>query len=604
MAATASKAPYSGKTRKLVIAFDVGTTFSGISYAILDPGRVPEIRGVTQFPGQENVGGDCKIPTLLYYDNLGTLKAAGAEAKDEAIEERADEEGWFKAEWFKLHLRPKTSSTAHITGKIPALPPGKTSIVLFADFLRYLYKCARSYIEERHANGAEIWRSLQADSHFVLTHPNGWEGAQQSQMRHAAILAGLIKDDAAGHSRISFLSEGEASLHFCVRSDLTTESIKGGKGILIVDAGGGTIDISAYKYVPGEGYEETTVPQCHLQGSIMVTTRAEAYLKTYLKGSKFADDVKHIAQSFDKATKHVFRNIKDWQYIKFGSPSDRDESRNIRRGQLKLTGAEVSDFFKPSVDCIIQAITQQKNTASADIRSVFLVGGFAANTYLFNEVKDKFSSQGIDVSRPDPNRVNKAVADGAISFYLDNFVTSRMAKYHYGTRCRTLYKATDAAHRSRANTVSVDCVGRPQLPGYFDKILSKGTKVTEVEEFRCPYLNDSLNKESLAAVNTTIYCYRGGLRDVAWFDEDPNMFHSLCTVKADVTNLVKALKPITYEGSGDGSLQYYEVNYDIVITFGKTEFSAHVEWMEKGVKRSSPAKLIYDADAAIPSAAY
>ena len=43
-----SRQPYHGARRKLVLAFDVGTTYSGISYSILDPGEVPEIKGVTR----------------------------------------------------------------------------------------------------------------------------------------------------------------------------------------------------------------------------------------------------------------------------------------------------------------------------------------------------------------------------------------------------------------------------------------------------------------------------------------------------------------------------------------------------------------------------
>ena len=38
--------PYAGRT-KLVVAFDIGTTHSGVSYCILEQGRVPEILGVT-----------------------------------------------------------------------------------------------------------------------------------------------------------------------------------------------------------------------------------------------------------------------------------------------------------------------------------------------------------------------------------------------------------------------------------------------------------------------------------------------------------------------------------------------------------------------------
>jgi hypothetical protein len=51
---------YSGSRRILVLAFDVGTTFSGVSYAFLDPGDVPKIHGVTRsvfcsFHARENI---------------------------------------------------------------------------------------------------------------------------------------------------------------------------------------------------------------------------------------------------------------------------------------------------------------------------------------------------------------------------------------------------------------------------------------------------------------------------------------------------------------------------------------------------------------------
>ena len=39
--------PYTGET-KLVMAFDIGTTFSGVSYCILERGQALEINGVTR----------------------------------------------------------------------------------------------------------------------------------------------------------------------------------------------------------------------------------------------------------------------------------------------------------------------------------------------------------------------------------------------------------------------------------------------------------------------------------------------------------------------------------------------------------------------------
>jgi hypothetical protein len=46
--AAETRKPYGGATRSLVIALDVGTTFSGVSYAVLEPGEVPKIHGVTR----------------------------------------------------------------------------------------------------------------------------------------------------------------------------------------------------------------------------------------------------------------------------------------------------------------------------------------------------------------------------------------------------------------------------------------------------------------------------------------------------------------------------------------------------------------------------
>jgi hypothetical protein len=185
---------------------------------------------------------------------------------------------------FKLHLRPNAQSSGYVTNKIPPLPRGKSAIDVFADFLRYLHQCARTYIEETHANGVDLWNNLKDRTEFVLTHPNGWEGAQQSMMRTAAVQAGLIPDNDDGHSHLSFVTEGEASLHFCVQSGLTNDAIKvdfysilflermlttwlqSGKGLLIVDAGGGTIDISAYRQTSphNQSYDEIAAPQCTL----------------------------------------------------------------------------------------------------------------------------------------------------------------------------------------------------------------------------------------------------------------------------------------------------------------------------------------------------
>ena len=113
-----------------------------------------------------------------------------------------------------------------MTQKLPPLPLNMQAVDILADFLGYMYKCARTYIEESHANGPDLWTSVESEIQFILTHPNGWEGIQQTQMRQAAIKAGLVPDTSAGRSRIAFVTEGEASLHFAIKHGLPVEATK------------------------------------------------------------------------------------------------------------------------------------------------------------------------------------------------------------------------------------------------------------------------------------------------------------------------------------------------------------------------------------------
>ena len=54
---------------------------------------------MSRFPAHEHVSGVSKIPTVIYYDQSGEVKAVGAEAMKEGIYEVAEDENWVKVEW-------------------------------------------------------------------------------------------------------------------------------------------------------------------------------------------------------------------------------------------------------------------------------------------------------------------------------------------------------------------------------------------------------------------------------------------------------------------------------------------------------------------------
>jgi hypothetical protein len=55
----------------------------------------------SSFPGQTNVGGDSKIPSIIFYEQKGKVAAIGAEALLAKNLEAAEDEGWVKVEWLE-----------------------------------------------------------------------------------------------------------------------------------------------------------------------------------------------------------------------------------------------------------------------------------------------------------------------------------------------------------------------------------------------------------------------------------------------------------------------------------------------------------------------
>lgn len=123
---------------------------------------------------------------------------------------------------------------------------------------------------------------------------------------------------------------------------------------------------------------------------------------------------------------------------------------------------------------------------------VILVGGFSGSDYLFEQVSQALLAKGFTVVRPD-NHVcvcllsnfcfmslsivlwfrSKAVSDGAISFYLDHFVRTRVSKFAYGQFCTLAFNPMDPEHLCRTQEMFKAYSGERRIRGYFDIILAK-----------------------------------------------------------------------------------------------------------------------------------
>ena len=135
---------------------------------------------------------------------------------------------------------------------------------------------------------------------------------------------------------------------------------------------------------------------------------------------------------------------------------------------------------------------------------------------------------------------NKAASDGAISFYLDHVVTTRVSKFTYGAFGSVLYSNNDPEHQQRFATTYTNLQGTTWVPDRFTVILPKvsreskrillsshmnglqNTQVSEDKEFRKPFHNRG--PSPWKDIMMKIWAYRGDDMAPRWKDVDSGEF--------------------------------------------------------------------------------
>lgn len=192
------------------------------------------------------------------------------------------------------------------------------------------------------------------------------------------------------------------------------------------------------------------------------------------------------------------------------------------------------------------------------------------------------------MSRPD-NHTNKAVAEGAVWFFLGDQVAARVERLTYGVQCCTAFNEDNPEHRMRRHQIVTRPSGRHSLPNSFQTLLAKGTRVTESKEIRRPFCREASSSTYLDRVSSDITCYRGKAKSPAWTDVEPEFFSPLCTVHANTSQVHKTQ---LYGSNG----AYYKLEYDIILLAGLTELKAQIAWQEDGIEKRGEAKIVYDDD--------
>jgi len=256
-----------------------------------------------------------------------------------------------------------------------------------------------------------------------------------------------------------------------------------------------------------------------------------------------------------------------------------------------MAGDDLKGCFEFSIEQCVESIKAQKQAAGRDKMVVWLVGGFAASPWLFTQLRDRLAADGITVFRPDSN-TSKAVAEGAISYYLDHWVTARIARFSTGVVYYELYDEDSAEHKA-ALTKGAELSTRTNKKTYiqwrFKCFIPQGKTVQETETVTETYWNQFSSREAVQ-INQGIYIYRGKQPTPGWWN--PDSFERLCTITVGAASGELAPRLAT---DPDTKAQYWQVEYDVEFKFGMAEYETRLKWEENGESKSSEASMIYDA---------
>lgn len=361
-----------GSNRKnkaqLIVGIDFGTTFSGVAFAFATNNEAREDI-ITEWPGA-GTHTKQKIPTVLYYDQYQKVVGWGPDIADALAPTGYPKPGVQKVEWFKLQLM--TSGNTYVDPiNLPPLPPGKSEIDVAADYLFKLRQAMRAQLQK---TLGEVFTREERNIRYFLTVPAIWNDAAKAATRQAALQAGFLRDE--NDNRLTLITEPEAAAMFCAKTGLL--NLKVGDAILIVDCGGGTVDLIAYEV---EDENPFTVSECTAGsgdscGSTALNRNFSNILRAKIRKMKLPDGSRTAGKvyakcimDFENRIKADFRNNGQKWAVDVGIEADFPEA-GIEEGYMTFTNEEILQCFEPVVNRILELVRNQIIAIQAQNRSL------------------------------------------------------------------------------------------------------------------------------------------------------------------------------------------------------------------------------------------
>uniref|UniRef100_A0A3Q0SJW8 Heat shock protein family A (Hsp70) member 12A.2 n=1 Tax=Amphilophus citrinellus TaxID=61819 RepID=A0A3Q0SJW8_AMPCI len=439
-----------------IIAIDFGTAYSGYAFSMTP--REAEINPHLKYWGEEAGLESPKTPTCILFDELEEFISFGYKAKLTYLRMRGDEaRNKFFFDCFKMSLYGKKLNRDVIIEA--ANRKSMKALKVFTEALRYLKEDALKTIAENTAGKAFI----ASDFTWVLTVPAIWDPSAKQFMREAAAQAGIVSKGKEDQLVIAL--EPEAASVWCKKlpaNGFITENPEGdvlegtqGRQYIVVDCGGGTIDITVHEVLDGGTLKELHKASGNDLGGQTVDRKFKEFLREL-----FCDGVwDEFEENFPSEVQKIMHDFtlfkKTDEDVEFSCPYNlgtlAQKKKAVEKffkivqgaswddGSIKISKEKTRSFFDESLKGITDGL---KEILKKDfsIEYILLVGGYAESKILRQHIIDQFGDQCKVLC---PVRPQEAVLKGAVQFGRNPaVVASRKSAFTYGVAVAERFNAS------------------------------------------------------------------------------------------------------------------------------------------------------------------
>lgn len=513
------------------------------------------------------------LTALLIDDATQSLISWGYDARKQFQTRRLDSLRLIRG--FKMGLlKSKSDEVAPTSQRSSVEEHPLATRGLITAYLRYVFDLAV----------AEIGRSgyKQEEIRWCITVPAIWDDYQKQTMRECAVAAGFPVDN----KRLIFAIEPEAAAHYARIAGLRTLSATAGKRasllspgsrFMVVDCGGGTVDITAYR----ANSQSKLVEIGNDHGGPLGSEYVNRYFVDQILSRKFGSY--DMLASIIEAAPRAFAEMLDaWERTKVASGQELDEifiplplavdrllSDAVRQrlaeeqsgvtDHLVITADEAAQCFESVLPGILQLVDRQlADMPSAKYRLkspevIILVGGFARSAYLQRRLAEHLGERADVLVPGDPEL---AVLVGAAHFAYSPQTRARRTRFTYG--CEVSRPFRDGSDPSSALKIFD---GKRYCVKHFDTFVRSGDIVEVGHNVTRGYVPVS---EDTTEVVMVVYRTRA-LRPI--YSTDPG--------SQKIGSVTVNLKPVMHLPASERSVA-------VTMHFGETELRVSAELSETG----------------------